>query len=100
MTLELCSGCQRHIRSGETCPFCRETLEQTSSRLGTRTQVVAVAACIGVALTVCGCYGPPPQARAYGPEPQPNVQAPTQQTAAPGAPSGGYSQPPATEQAR
>lgn len=32
---------------------------------------IAVAACIGVAVAMCGCYGPPPHARGMAPEAPP-----------------------------
>lgn len=76
MNLEVCLGCRRHVREGETCPFC------ASPRRAARS-LVAVAA------TLAGCSGSSPAPRdapAYGvppeptPMPAPDVEDPADAT--------------------
>lgn len=65
MPLAPCSRCQRHIRAGQNCPFCRAP----------HAFAVGLAA---LALTACGAtaamYGGPPPEYESPRDPAPNVQ--------------------------
>jgi len=106
MSLEPCLSCGRHIRVGEgTCPFCGANERQGSiSSVG---QAAAVAACIGLALSVCGCYGPPPPQKGSGPmidqpltAPAAQAQAPAEQQPVEQQPGQQFAKPPEQQQAR
>jgi hypothetical protein len=101
MKLRPCEECGRHVRGdAQTCPFCGAA---SSDRIGGKAPAIAIAACVGVALSVCGCYGPPPHARGMEPEAPPMAQPqPLEQQSAEATPAASqkYAQPPASDVAR
>ncbi|HQP33769.1 MAG TPA: hypothetical protein PLI95_01255 [Polyangiaceae bacterium] len=101
MSLEPCPHCHRHIRVGVgTCPFCG-TGEPRAGSSAVEKAVVA-AACIGLALTACGCYGPPPPQRGIRPVTDPMQPEPpaAQAVATDPQPGQTYAQPPSQQTAR
>ena len=57
--LQLCEGCQRHVKSTEaSCPFCEQAIARPAAQRSTLALFFAVAA----AATVAACYGGPRRA--------------------------------------
>jgi hypothetical protein len=76
-TLVLCASCDRHVRSGDACPFCgTQATEKTSSPLARTSRAVL----LSLAAVACN---QPAQVQPYGaPVPPDDAAAPaTSQTA-------------------
>ena len=83
------------------CPFCGAT--PTSKPLLSRIvtpKTVAGAVGIGLALSLCACYGPPPREKAPPPRDPAGQNAPGQNTKPDNNNAPGYADPPPVEQPR
>jgi hypothetical protein len=77
-TLAPCPGCNRHVRSGDTCPFCKaaQGAETTTASPLARTSRAAL-----FAIAAAACGGPTAHATMYGgPPPEQDASAPATPT--------------------
>lgn len=99
MALTPCPSCHRHVKdSTAPCPFCGAASRPLLSKIVT-SKTVAGAVGIGLALSLCACYGPPPRDR-KPPTPDPAGQNAPEQNPKPNQDDSKYAEPPPVEQPR
>jgi len=99
MELVPCPSCRRHIKDASVaCPFCgaKPASAGLLNRIVTPRTVAGVVG-VGLALSLCACYGPPPRDKAPPPPDPTGQNAPPPNTTPDNA---NFADPPPAEQPR